>query len=108
MCSYGGWGWVGEVKGGKGGLWSQRGKKGGQGGEVGTGVGTAKGYVQAIVVTPPPLNKLPLSYAAPIGAFFCPEIRAFTGVGARFLQPFPKSLVTVKYNSNTKMAVDGR
>ena len=48
------------------------------------------------------------SYAAPIGAFFCPEIRAFTGAGARFLQPFPKSLVTVKYNSNTKMAVNSR
>ena len=30
------------------------------------------------------------SYAAPIGAFFCPEIPAFTGFGARFLQPFPK------------------
>ena len=49
-----------------------------------------------------------LDYAAPMGAFFCPEIRAFTGVGARFLQPFPKSLVTVKYNSNTKMAVNSR
>ena len=45
------------------------------------------------------------SYAAPIGAFFCPEIRAFTGFGARFLQPAPKSLVTIKHNSNTKMAV---
>ena len=54
-------------------------------------------------------------YAAPIGAFLCPEIRAFTGFGARFLQPFPKSLVTVKYHSNTEMvkkwpliAVNGR
>ena len=37
---------------------------------------------------------------------FCPEIRAFTGFGARFLQPFPKSLVTVRYYSNTKMAVN--
>ena len=46
--------------------------------------------------------------AAPIGAFFCPEIRAFTGFGARFLQPFPKSLVTVKHHSNTKMAVNSR
>ena len=46
------------------------------------------------------------SYAAPIGAFFCPEIRAFPGFGARLLQPFPKSLVTVKYYSNTKMAVN--
>ena len=35
-------------------------------------------------------------YAAPVRAIFCPEIRAFTGFGARFLQPFPKSLVTVK------------
>ena len=47
-------------------------------------------------------------HGAPIGALFCPEIRAFTGFGARFLQPFPKSLVTVKYCSNTKMAVNGR
>ena len=31
------------------------------------------------------------------GRFFCPEIRAFTGFGARFLRPFPKSLATVKY-----------
>ena len=44
-------------------------------------------------------------YAAPIGAFFCPEIRAFS---VRFLQPFPKSFVTVKYYSNTKMAVNSR
>ena len=35
---------------------------------------------------------------------FCPEIRAFTGSGARFLRPFPKPLVTVK--SNRKMAVN--
>ena len=46
-----------------------------------------------------------INYAAPIGAFFCPEIRAFT---ARFLQPAPKSLVTVRYYSNTKMAVKSR
>ena len=50
----------------------------------------------------------PDRYADPIGAFFCPEIRAFTGVGARFLQQFPKSLVTVKCYSNTKMAVNSR
>ena len=37
-----------------------------------------------------------ISYAAPIGAFLCPEIRAFTGFGARGLQPSPKSLVTEK------------
>ena len=24
-------------------------------------------------------EKIPTNYAAPIGAFFCPEIRAFTG-----------------------------
>ena len=47
-----------------------------------------------------------VGYAAPIGAFFCPEIRAFMGFGARFLQPFPKSLVTVKYYSSTKVAVN--
>ena len=55
------------------------------------------------------LRDIPLKskrlYAAPIGAFFCPEICAFT---ARFLQPFPKSLVTVKYYSSTKMAVNSR
>ena len=27
-------------------------------------------------------------YAAPIGAFFCPEIRAFTGFGADFFNRF--------------------
>ena len=48
------------------------------------------------------------SYAAPIGAFSCPEIRAFTGFGARFLQPFPKFLVTVKYYSNSKMPINSR
>ena len=48
------------------------------------------------------------NYAAPIGAFLCPEIRAFTGLGARVLQSLPKSLVTVKYYSNTKMAVNSR
>ena len=48
------------------------------------------------------------SYAAPIGAFFCLEIRASTGFGARFLQPFPKSLVTIKYFLNTKMAINSR
>ena len=51
----------------------------------------------------------PFCYAAPIGAFFCPEIRAFTGLGgARFLRPFPKSLVTEKCDSNTKLAVNSR
>ena len=43
------------------------------------------------------------------GPFSCPEIRAFMGFGARFLQPFPKSLVTVKYYLNTKkIAGNGR
>ena len=42
------------------------------------------------------------------GLFFCPEIRAFTGFRARFLQAFPKSLVTVKYYSNTIMAINSR
>ena len=40
-------------------------------------------------------------YTAPIGAFFCAEIRALTGFGARFLRPLPKSSLTVKYYSNT-------
>ena len=42
------------------------------------------------------------------GLFVGPEIRAFTGFGARFLHPFPKSLVTVRYYSNTKMPVNCR
>ena len=37
-----------------------------------------------------------------LGIFFCPEICAFTGFGARFLQPFPKVLsdgeVLLKHN----------
>ena len=45
--------------------------------------------------------------AAAIGAFL-PEIGAFAGLGARFLQPFPKSLVNVRNYSNTKIAVNGR
>ena len=44
----------------------------------------------------------PRIYAAPIGAFFCPEIRAFTGFGARSLQTFRKSLVTAKFYSTHK------
>ena len=52
--------------------------------------------------------KSQVNYAAPIGAFFCPEIRSFTGFGARFLQPLPKSLVTIRYYSSTKMAINGR
>ena len=32
----------------------------------------------------------------------------FVGFGARFLPPFPKSLATVKYYSNTRMAVNSR
>ena len=31
-------------------------------------------------------------YAAPIGAFFCPEIRALTGFGARFFSTVSKVL----------------
>ena len=38
-----------------------------------------------------------MGYAAPIGAFLCPEIRVVAGFGARGLQPSPKSLVTEKY-----------
>ena len=52
-------------------------------------------------------KNVPKCYAAPIGAFFGPELRAFTGFGVRFLQPSPESLVTVKCYSNTKMAVNG-
>ena len=54
------------------------------------------------------IAKATIFYAAPIGAFSCPEILAFTGFGARFLEPFPKPLVTVKYDLNTKVAVNSR
>ena len=47
-------------------------------------------------------------YAAPIGAFFVLKFVRSQGSGARFLQPPPKSLVTVKYFSNTKMTVNSR
>ena len=43
-----------------------------------------------------------LQLRGPNWGLFWPEIRAFTGFGARFLQRFPKSLATVKYYSNTK------
>ena len=56
---------------------------------------------------PPPTQKMYLSDAcaippenkanSTIGAFLCPEIRAFTGFGARGLQPSPRSLVTENY-----------
>ena len=37
-----------------------------------------------------------------LGPLLCPENRAFTGFGARVLQPFTKSLETVRYYSHTK------
>ena len=43
-----------------------------------------------------------------LGPFFVLKFVRSRGVGARFLQPFPESLVTVKYYSNTKMAVNSR
>ena len=43
-----------------------------------------------------------------LGPFFVLKFVRSRGFGARFLQPFPKSLVTVKYYSNTKMAVSNR
>ena len=52
----------------------------------------------------PPLSYVPpthRSYAAPVGAFLCPEFRAFSGFGVRFLR---QSLVTIKYNFHPKMA----
>ena len=52
-------------------------------------------------------KKVCVDFLAPtIGAFFCPELRAFTGFEARFLRPFPTSLVTVKYRrvSNAALA----
>ena len=47
-------------------------------------------------------------YAAPIGAFFVLKFVRSRGFGARFLQPFPESLATIQYDSNTKMAVNSR
>ena len=43
-----------------------------------------------------------------LGPFFVLKFVRSWGFGARFLQPLPKSLVTVKYFSNTKMAVNSR
>ena len=45
------------------------------------------------------------TYAAPIGAFLCPEIRAFTGFRVRFLR---QSSVTIKYYLHPKKAVNSR
>ena len=45
------------------------------------------------------VTKMLVFYAAPIGAFFCPEIRAFTGFGVRFLR---QCLVTTKCCLHTK------
>ena len=47
-------------------------------------------------------------YAAPIGAFFCPEIRAFTGFWGEISSTASKVLSDLQYNSNTKMAVSSR
>ena len=44
------------------------------------------------------------SYAVPIGAFFCPEIRAFTGIGGEISSTVSKVLS----DRNTKMAVNSR
>ena len=43
-----------------------------------------------------------------LGPFFVLKFVRSRVFGARFLQPFPNSLVTVKYYSNTKMAVNSR
>ena len=43
-----------------------------------------------------------------LGPFFVLKFVRSRGLGARFLHPFLKSLVTVKYYSNTKMAVNSR
>ena len=47
----------------------------------------------------------PKSYAAPIRAFFCSEIRAFTGFWGEISSTVSKFLVTVK---NYSIAVNGR
>ena len=57
-------------------------------------------------------NELPekdVDYAAPIGACFCPEIRAFPGFWGEISSTASKVLkVTVKYFSDTKLAVNSR
>ena len=65
----------------------------------------------SLISVPLALRVENMSYATPIRACFFPEIPAFTGFGARFLQPFPSFLVTVKCYSNTKwplIAANGR
>ena len=50
----------------------------------------------------------PLFTRLQLGPFFVLKFARSRGFGARFLQPLPKSLVTLKYFSNTKMAVNSR
>ena len=60
---------------------------------------------------PETIPKRARAYAAPIGPFFVLKFVRSRFGGARFPQPFPKPLVTVKYDSNTKwpsIAVNGR
>ena len=55
----------------------------------------------------PPLGER-LSYAAPIGAFFCPEIRAFTGFGGKISSTGSKVVSDRKVLFKHKMAVNSR
>ena len=49
-----------------------------------------------------------ISYAAPIEAFFCPEIRAFTGFGGEISSTVSKVLSDRKVRFKQKLAVNGR
>ena len=65
-----------------------------------TGANTGKNSWRIIYVTGPQL-----------GPFFCREIPAFTGLGARFLQPLPKSLLRLsdrKVLFKHNMAINSR
>ena len=48
------------------------------------------------------------TYAAPIGAFFCAEIRAFTGLGALYYSTVSTVLSDRKVLVKHKMAVNSR
>ena len=94
-----------------------------KGSEKGSQKGFWEGSFQKVPRTPPcrvrPLRRVPyrrsrlkmsieIATRPQLGPLFVLKFVRSRGFGARFLQPFPRSLVTVKYYSNTKMAVNSR
>ena len=65
-----------------------------------------KGYLSDTCATP--YEKKAKITRPQLGPFFVLKFVRSQGLGARFLQPFPKSLVTVKAYSNTELAINSR